>query len=320
MFVENVLNMLVLDEEQREAFSHVLKDHHQVFAPDGRMLGTDTPVALDTYQNATIILGNPPVEYIRGNRQLRLLHTRSAGVDRYLEPGILPEGALLAGCSGAWGPAMAEHVFAMLLALMKRLPAYHDQQKMCAWKKLGREKTLIGARVLCVGTGDLGASFAKLCKAFGAHTVGIRREPEKSVESIDEMYGLGSLEEQIPMADVVCLMLPHTRDTVHLMDSRRLRMMKSDAILLNGGRGTAIDCQALAEVLGTGHLWGAGLDVTAPEPLPPEHPLWKQERVLLTPHTAGGLIDDTLQRIADIILENLKHYFLGETLRNQFVR
>ena len=99
---------------------------------------------------------------------------------------------------------------------------------------------------------------------------------------------------------------------------RGLLRLKEDAILLNGGRGSVVDCAALAEVLESGRLWGAGLDVTDPEPLPPEHPLWRQPRALITPHAAGGdHLPDTARRIAAIALDNLGRYLRGEPLRNR---
>ena len=118
------------------------------------------------------------------------------------------------------------------------------------------------------------------------------------------MFSMDRLDELLAQGDVAALMLPHSADTVHLMDRRRLLLMKRDAILLNGGRGSAVDCAALAEVLEGGHLWGACLDVTDPEPLPSDHPLWRQERAVLTPHTAGGdHLPDTADRIAAVALE-----------------
>ena len=96
-------------------------------------------------------------------------------------------------------------------------------------------------------------------------------------------------------------------------------MMKADAVLLNAGRGTAVDCAALAEVLSAGHLWAAGLDVTDPEPLPPDHPLWAVPNALLTPHVAGGTnLEATVRNIAAIALDNLERYLAGEPLRNRF--
>ena len=316
--MERIVNCLELNDEQRARFVEALPGYEQIFAPYG-VCRDGTKLTRADYEAAVIILGNPPAEVLAGCAKLRLLHTLSAGVDRYLEPGVLPEGTHLAGCSGAWGPSIAEHMFAMLLALMKRLPAYRDQQRAGDWNNLGREKTLMGARVLVVGTGDLGSSFAMRCKALGASTVGIRRDAAKSAEGVDEMHSFDDLDSQLPMADVVALLLPHTSETAGLLDARRLALLKDDAILLNGGRGTAVDCLALSETLGQGRLWGAGLDVTSPEPLPADHPLWQQDRVIITPHTAGGHLDDTRERIVEIILENLRRYFAGEKLRNQFL-
>ena len=303
--MELILNLLTLTEKQREAFLRAAEGCEQIFAPDGVLEGGGA-VPGPLYRRAAVILGNPPAEELAACENLRLLQTKSAGTEQYQKPGVLPEGVTLLSASGAYGHSVSEHMFAMLLSLMKRLPAYRDRQKNGTWSDLGPVKTLAGARVLCVGTGDLGSSFARLCKALGAHTAGIRRDTGKPAGGIDEMHPMDRLDELLPRSDVVALMLPHSADTVHLMDRRRLLLMKKDAILLNGGRGTTVDCAALAEVLEDGHLWGACLDVTDPEPLPANHPLWAQERAVLTPHTAGGdHLADTADRIAAIALEHL---------------
>lgn len=306
--MEFIVNLLTLTPEQRTAFAQAAQGHQQIFAPAGRTQD-GLPLSREVYEQATIILGNPPPEFLEGNKVLRLLQTRSAGTDRYTPPGVLPQGAALMSASGAYGQSVSEHMFAMLLSLMKRLPGYRDQQREGRWTDLGPVKTLDGAVVLCVGTGDLGSCLCTLCKAMGAHTLGVRRNPAKSACGVDEMYPMEALDELLPQADVVALMLPHTPDTVHLMDRPRLERMKPDAILLNGGRGTAVDCAALAQVLEAGHLWGACLDVTDPEPLPPDHPLWRQERAVITPHSAGDAhLAVTMDRVAAIALEHLKQF------------
>ena len=303
--MELILNLLTLTEKQRNDFLRVAEGYEQIFAPGG-VLENGRPIPSELYRRAAVILGNPAIKELAVCENLRLLQTKSAGTDQYQKPGVLPEGAALLSASGAYGHSVSEHMFAMLLSLMKRLPAYRDRQRDGIWRDLGPVKTLAGALVLCVGTGDLGSSFARLCKALGARTAGIRRDARKPAEGIDEMYSMDRLDGLLPQADVVALMLPHSVDTVHLMDRRRLFLMKKDSILLNGGWGTAVDCAALAEVLKDGHLWGACLDVTDPEPLPAGHPLWTQERAVLTPHTAGGdHLADTADRIAAIALEHL---------------
>ena len=309
--MELILNLLPLKEKQREEFLRAAEGYEQIFAPGG-ILEDGRPISRPLYRRAAVILGNPPAKELAACENLRLLQTRSAGTDQYQKPGVLPEGVTLLNASGAYGHSVSEHMLAMLLALMKRLPSYRDRQRAGIWSDLGSVKTLAGAQVLCVGTGDLGSSFARLCRALGAKTAGVRRDAGKSAEGVDEMYPMDRLDGLLPHADVVALMLPHSADTVHLMDRRRLLLMKKDAILLNGGRGTAVDCAALAKVLADGHLWGACLDVTDPEPLPADHPLWAQERALLTPHTAGGdHLADTADRIAAIALEHLTSFLTG---------
>lgn len=302
--MEMILNMLTLDETEREEFSRLVSPEEQRFFPEGK----ESPDKED-YEQATIILGNPPAAALKDCQRLKLLHTRSAGVDQYSAPGVLPDGAVLLSASGAYGHSVSEHMFAMLLGCMKRLPGYRDQQRTGCWSDLGPVKTLKDALVLCVGTGDLGSSFAKQCKALGARTAGVRRDAGKPAEGIDEMFPFDQLDNLLSRADVVALMLPGGAATNKLMGRERIMKMKNDAILLNGGRGSIIDNDALAEIMDTGHLWGACLDVTAPEPLPPEHPLWKQPRAVITPHVAGAYhLEETPHLIAEIVLRHVRDF------------
>lgn len=312
--MEYILNLLNLTGQEREAFQSAAPECVQRFLPNGAGLTAEDCAP------ATVILGNPPAALLRGARELRWLQTRSAGLDPYTAPGVLPAGAMLTSASGAYGHSVSEHMLAMALALMKRLPAYRDQQRQALWNDLGPVRTMRGARVLVVGTGDLGSSFARLCKALGAETFGVRRDPSRPAEGIDSMHPMSALDELLPSADVAALTLPHSDQTVGLFDRDRLLRMKRDAVLLNGGRGSVIDCQALAEVLEAGHLWGAGLDVTDLEPLPAGHPLWRCANVLITPHTAGGdHLPETPRRVARIALENLTLYLAGKPLKNRAV-
>ena len=226
---------------------------------------------------------------------------------------------MLTSAAGAYGPAVSEHMLAMLLALYKRLPAYRDQQSSHIWADRGPVSTLHGKTVLIGGAGDIGRHFALLARALGASRIlGLCRSA-RDVQGFDQVYALDALDMLLPKADVVALALPHAPETVRLLDRRRLMRMKPRAVLLNAGRGSAVDCAALAELLSAGHLLGAGLDVTDPEPLPPDHPLWDAPNVLITPHTAGGYnhMQLTLDRIRALFLDNLKRYVAGEPLRNR---
>jgi len=134
-----ILNLLNLTGEERAAFAVLAP---QRFHPDGDGL------TVEDWQSAQVILGNPPPECLRGSTALRWLHTRSAGVDPYTAPGVLPSEAALTCSTGAYGHSVSEHLFALLLALMKRLPSYRDQQNRALWRDLGPVKTLLGAQVL----------------------------------------------------------------------------------------------------------------------------------------------------------------------------
>ncbi|MCI9402716.1 MAG: D-2-hydroxyacid dehydrogenase [Oscillospiraceae bacterium] len=313
-----ILNRLPLNEEEKAAFLAAAPGIEQVFLPAPNLSSSETVIPPELLGRITVSLGSLPVQLLPQCGSLKWLQTFSAGVNQFMPDGVFPEGAMLTSAVGAYGQAVAEHMFACLLALMKRLPEYRDKQKTHAWAPGGRVKTLQGATVLLLGTGDLGSHFARLVKAMGAHTVGLNRHPDRPVEGIDEVHPFGELDTWLPQANVVAMTLPETPETIHIMDSRRLGLLRPDAILINAGRGTAVDCLALAEALRTEKLWGAALDVTEPEPLPADHPLWDCKNLLLTPHVAGGArSEDVLRRLAALALDNLKRYLSGEELRNR---
>ena len=313
-----ILNFLRLTEAEREAFQTAAPNAQHLFRPVADQTKDARTAPQDELARATVIIGCPPAGEMGKCPNLKWLQTWSAGVAPYLAPGVLPEGCMLSSAVGCYGPAVSEHMLSAALALMKKLPAYRDNQNAHSWADEGIVKSFEGATVLMLGTGDIGSHFAQLAKALGAHTMGLNRHPEKPVAGMDELHPLSDLDQWLPQADVVAMSLPETPETYHLMDERRLRLMKPDAILVNAGRGSGVDDLALADVLNSGHLWGAALDVTEPEPLPADHPLWTCKNLLLTPHTAGGdKLDATIRRIAALSLENLKRYLAGEELRNR---
>ena len=313
-----ILNLLPLTAQEKDAFLQAAPQEEQVFLPMEGLRYHREQVDPALLSRATAILGNVPPKDLPLCGALQWLQTWSAGTDPYTAPGVFPSGTALTSAVGAFGPSVSEHIFACLLALMKRLPAYRDNQQARVWRDEGQAKTLQDATVLLLGTGDLGRHLAAKCKALGAQTVGLNRHPEKPVEGFDEVRSISELDFWLPGADVVALNLPGTPEAHHILDERRLRLMKPDAILLNSGRGGAVDCLALAKVLQEGHLWGAALDVTEPEPLPADHPLWGCPTLLLTPHAAGGAhLDSTVRRTVAIALDNLQRYLSRQPLKNQ---
>lgn len=129
------------------------------------------------------------------------------------------------------------------------------------------------------------------------------------------------LDAELPQADLVALSLPGTPETLHMFDAARLARCKQGAILLNVGRGSTVDCLALADAVHSGHLFGAALDVTDPEPLPSDHPLWSEPNVIITPHISGRFsLAKTLDNIVEIFIHNLKLYAAGQPVDNQVSR
>lgn len=315
-----IVNCLPLTDKEQQAFVTAAGNIEQHFVGDIRQRGTmvwRADVPADLRSHATAVIGNIPPSECADYPQLEWLQTWSAGVDKYVAPGVLNERAHITNASGAYGQTVSEHLFAMMWSLMKNLPMYARQQEDERWHDLGAALSPCGATVLVIGTGDIGSHFARLCKAVGAHTVGVRRNASKLADGIDEMHGFDELDGLLPQADVVALIVPAADDTYHLIDGRRLTLMKSTAILLNAGRGTAIDSRALDRALSEDQLHGVGLDVTEPEPLPAGDPLWQQPHCLITPHVAGGNhLAVTEQRIIDIALRNVAHYAAGEPLDN----
>lgn len=266
---------------------------------------------------ATAIVGNLPPARLAKAAKLGLLQLNSAGTDGYTAPGVLPPGAALANATGAYGLGISEYMMGVLLSLSKKLPGYYDCQRAGEWRDLGPVRAICDSHVLAVGLGDIGGRFARLCKAFGAHVTGVRRAGTDKPEYIDRLVLIDELDSVLLEADTVALSLPGTKATYHLFDRERISKMKPGALLINVGRGTAIDPDALCDALESGQLGGAAIDVTEPEPLPAGHRLWKAPNLLITPHVSGGYhMPQTLGMIADIAAHNLAALRDGQPLRS----
>lgn len=266
---------------------------------------------------AQVIVGNPPAALLSDCPNLRWLQICSAGVEQYVRPGVLPAQVQLTNATGAYGLAISEYMMGVMLSIQKKLHLYRDAQQHRVWQSLGQVRSVYQSTVLVVGLGDIGSEFAARCRAMGAHVIGLRRRLAITPNCVDEVYLTEDLDKVLPLADVVALTLPITPQTIGILSRERIDAMKQDAILLNVGRGTLIDTKALCDALARGHLMGAALDVTDPEPLPKDHPLWRFEQVILTPHVSGSNhLQETEERISRIIQDNLIRFAAKIPLRN----
>lgn len=285
-------------------------------APEAEFIYKETGVVRADVESADVILGNVSPALLSPTDKLRWMQTQSAGVDGYLS-GCLPENAVLTNATGAYGLAISEYMLAVWLELMKKLHRYRDVQHTGEWKDLGPVTSAWQSTVLVLGLGDIGSEFAKRAKAMGARVIGVRRKGTDKPDFVDELIHTDQLDAYLPEADCVAITLPGTKETKGMFGADRLAKMKDGAILLNVGRGSIVDSDALCAALQSGKLSGAGLDVTDPEPLPAEHPLWKQENAVITPHISGGFhLEETHDRIIRIMAENLRAFCAGAPLRN----
>lgn len=306
-----ILNLLPLTAEEKMAFEAIAPDAVHVYA--GRRTVTPEQLA-----QATVIFGWPRPRMLKDAVNLKWFQTMWAGTDEYDAPGILPEGAALTSSSGSSRRSVAEHMLACLLALCRRLPIYRDHQSAHRWTDEGSMKTLSGSTVLVVGAGNIGSTFAGMCQGLGARIIGVKRTVRGPVPGFDELHPVEELDALLPQADVVALVIPQSPETMGLINGARIALMKDDAILLSAGRGSVLDQDALVQAMQEGKLWGAALDVTVPEPLPEDSPLWDIPNLILTPHVAGGMrLELTRKSCIQMAQDNLKRYLAGEPLKNR---
>ncbi|KJE25536.1 phosphoglycerate dehydrogenase-like oxidoreductase [Frankia torreyi] len=229
--------------------------------------------------------------------KLRLVQTISAGTDQW--HGRLPAGVALSNARGAHGGSTAEWAVGALLALYREIPRFLSDATAGRWEP-HQTGTLAGRRVLVLGAGDLGTALRRRLEPFETEVTMVARRPRPDVHTLDEVPGL------LPDHDAVVVMLPLADELRGLVDAAFLARMPDGAILVNAARGAHVVTSALLAELESGRL-RAALDVTDPEPLPPDHPLWRAPGLLLTPHV-GGLTTGVSQRIWSVIARQLDQY------------
>ncbi|HEY8447395.1 MAG TPA: D-2-hydroxyacid dehydrogenase [Thermomicrobiales bacterium] len=259
-----------------------------------------------------------PEQVARATR-LRWLQTVGAGVDDILHPELIQRGILITNNSGVHATNISEHILAMMLAFARRLPFLMRGQVAHEWRdEDGRRGVfeLDGQTLLVVGTGDIGQALAQRASALGMTVLGVRRRPgQGSVPGCAEVAGIEQLPAMLGRADHVAICLPLTRETHGLFNRETIAAMRPGSYLYNIGRGPIVETQALIEALQSGHLAGAGLDVTDPEPLPPDSPLWDMENVIITAHTSGAT-PRYWDRAVEILSANIERFRAGQDLIN----
>ncbi|MBQ4505643.1 MAG: D-2-hydroxyacid dehydrogenase [Firmicutes bacterium] len=250
--------------------------------------------------------------------KLKLWQLPSAGADEQAKlPYILSEGGpVLCNATGAYGITISEYMMGQLIVLLRHFQIYRDHMKGHEWQREELPEVIYGKTALLLGVGDIGGNLAKRLKAFDCKVIAIKRTSTVP-EFVDEVHTMADLEELLPQADFICCSLPNSPSTTKLINEKTLALMKPTAILVNVGRGTLVDSDALAKALNEGRLGGTALDVTDPEPLPEDHPLWDCPNCMITPHVAGlSEQREPHQRIVGFAMNNIGHYLRGEEFEN----
>lgn len=277
----------------------------------------DGEIPDEVWERAVVILGNPTPAQLEKCTSLKLLQLQSAGADQYCRPGVLPESVALCNATGSYGVAIAEYMVGVTLMMAKNLHLYRDQQFAGVWRDLGPVVPIQGSQVLVLGLGDFGTEYALRMYTLGADITGVTRTRKEGPPFVQKMAVTDELDALLPEADIVAMALPGGAATRGIMDGRRIGLMKEGALLLNVGRGTAVDTDALAKALDAGHLRGAALDVTDPEPLPAGHPLWHQPRAVITPHISGGFhMRDVYDKLVVRCIRNIAAFTQGRPLES----
>lgn len=296
-----------------------LADRHRkqiTSSVDGAELLTPESEAetLEVMPQVEVVFGGLSPEMFRRGERLRWVQTWGAGVDGQLFKAFVDSNVVLTSGRGTVGVHLAEHAMALLLGLTRgiawavRRPGWDQRMPIrnASWE-------LVDLTMGIVGLGGTGRELAVRANAFGMRVVAVDPENVDVPACVAACWKMDRFHRLLTVSDVVAVCAPLTPDTRGLFDERAFRSMKSSALLINVTRGGIMDEAALVAALMCKQIAGAGLDVTPVEPLPPEHPLWQLDNVLITPHTAGGS-PNRQDRIVNLFCENLKRLVAGRPL------
>jgi phosphoglycerate dehydrogenase-like enzyme len=315
--VENASTLMPVFQVREDQYEKALARHPDVAKAIRTTWGHDqdnwaenakTAEAMITYRFPKERLGTDAPK-------LKLLQILGAGVDYLLPLDWVPPGVTMLTNRGAHVPKAAQSGIMALMMLNARMPELSWSHRAHKWNRIFTT-TLEGKTVLIVGVGAIGGGIAEHAKAAGMRVIGIRRSGAAH-PSVDEMHKPEALHALLPRADFVMLNTALTPETKFLIGAKELALMKKGSSLANMSRGGLVDPAALDEALRSGHLAGALIDVSYPEPPPPDWPYWETPNLMITPHVLSDDIEAYVPRTLDIFFSNLRRHFKGEPLTNQ---
>ncbi len=268
--------------------------------------------AMPHAEEAEIFFGSAP-EFTQTAKNLRWVCAPSAGVNQYMTPGALPgENVLLSNSSGAYGVTISEHIVMTTLEIMRRQQDYSTVVAERKWVRNLPVRSIKGSRITLLGTGDIGREAAVRLRAFSpACLIGVNRSGNSFGQLFDRIVRQEEMDSVLPETDLLIISLPGTKDTLHMIQQKRLALLPDGAMIVNVGRGSVIDQKALTKELAAGRLYAA-LDVFEEEPIPLGDPIWTSPNLLITPHVAGNMtLPYTVEKIVSLFLSDLDRYAQG---------
>ena len=267
-------------------------------------------------KEAEVLFGHLP--QIAGEApKLKWLCTPFAGVDQFLAKDAFanPE-TLLTNSSGAYGVTISEHTVMILLEILRRQPDYRRLVNAHEWRRDLTVRSIKDSRITLLGTGDIGRETAARLRAFApANLTGVNRSG-RNPGGFDRILTAADWETVLPETDVLIISLPGTKEAFHMLGKKQLSLLPDGAVIINVGRGSVIDQEALLAELRSGRLY-AGLDVFEKEPLAKDDPVWDTPNLLITPHTAGNMtLKYTVEKTVEQFVENLGNYCEGKPLKH----
>lgn len=264
----------------------------------------------------TVFFGWPSDEMLARMPELQWVQLPSAGAGAFVRHPHLTDRVDVTTSSGVFGIAGAEHTLALLFAVARDIRRHVEQTAAARWGKHEHSVEIYDATIGVFGLGSIGTEIARRLHALGAHVIGVKRTVSGPVpDYLEELTTVDHADAVLPRCDVVVLAMPETTETQGFLSADRIRGLKDGVLIVNVGRGSAIDQSALVAALHQGHVAGAGLDVTTPEPLPPDDPLWNAPNVIITSHSMN-VFDRKDERRFDLFADNFARLVAGEELRN----
>ena len=317
------MKMLIFPAVEPERFRKIV----EAACPMAVVNAAGEKIAVREITEADAFFGKLTPSMLAAADRLRWVQCPTASLEHYMFPALVDHPCQLTNMRGLYSDVIADHVFANILCFARNFPHYLRQQRQSHWEAVGGEsersdfvlgpskisaidrahRHLPDSTLGIVGLGSIGSEIARRGLAFGMRVLAVDPLQQQAPDGVEALWKPDRLSELLSASDFVVVAAPHTPETEKLFRRSLFQQMKPEAYFINIGRGMIVDLADLTEALRAGEIAGAGLDVFETEPLPSEHPLWKMDNVILTPHVAAAS-PRTAERHLAVLLDNVRRF------------